>query len=60
MSSSKGRNRGDLVGLGVNVALGDDRAVVVCHRRQQVHLLAVALHRAAQGLAVNRVAAGAA
>ena len=45
---------GDLVGLGVHVALAEDRAGGVVHRGEQVDLLLAVVAAAAQGLAVDR------
>jgi hypothetical protein len=44
---------GDLVGLGVHVALAEDRAGGVVHRGEQVDLLLAVVAAAAEGLAVD-------
>jgi hypothetical protein len=46
--------RGDLVGLGVHLGLGQDAAAGVVHHRQQVDLRVGVVAAAAQGLAVDR------
>ncbi|GAA2418848.1 hypothetical protein GCM10010404_91790 [Nonomuraea africana] len=49
----QGPEPGDLVGLAVNVGLGQDQARVVIQRRQQVHGAVLAAASAAQCLAVH-------